>query len=110
MVRACLDGAPHQFAPKLDTSGSDSVRNLSPAQPSGSPSPVSSFHHKSSEAHQSRGRGSWTSVDSVNTPHVVLFRWVSEAAAPVGVLVPLFTLGLGWNGFMSRVTCVVTLT
>lgn len=63
----------------------------------------------------SHGGENWTSVDSVNkkklrTAHVVLFRWVSGAVAPVGVLVPLFTPGLGWNVFMSLVTCIIKLT
>lgn len=50
---------------KARQSGSNSVQNLILARPGGSPSPVSSFHHKSSEAHQSQ-RENRTSVDSVD--------------------------------------------
>lgn len=44
------------------------------------------------------------------TAHVVLFRQVGGPAAPVGVLVPSFTPGLGWNVFMSLLTCIIKLT
>lgn len=44
------------------------------------------------------------------TSHVVLFRRVSGPVDPVGVLISSFTPGLGWNVFMSLVTCIIKLT